>query len=532
MPDRVGTVTHDRWPAAVTGGSMRGMAETGAHVDVLIVGAGLSGIGAACRLQEQCPGTTFALLEGRQAMGGTWDLFRYPGIRSDSDMYTLGYPFKPWTGEKAIADGADILTYIQETAAEHDIERHIRYGHKVTGASWSSDEARWTVTATVGDDATPATFTCAFLFMCSGYYSYESGYTPDLPGLDRFEGQVVHPQEWPEDLDYAGKRIVVVGSGATAVTLIPNLAETAAHVTMLQRSPTYIGSMPAVDPIAAATRRALPPGAAHTANRWRSVVFNTAFYQFCQRLPGLAKKMMTARVAAELPPDVPVSPHFDPSYDPWDQRVCLVPDGDLFRAMREGKASVVTDRIDTFTETGVRLRSGEELAADIVVTATGLRLVAAGGIAFDVDGREVVPGDTFVYKGFMLSGVPNAAMCVGYTNASWTLRADITAQSVCRLWNVMKRRGHTMAVAVIDPDDAAEAQPLLGLTSGYVQRAAAVMPKQGRRAPWLLRQNFVLDLLTFKLGDLTEAIQFSSPDKRARRLRAELDRDIDQLIDA
>ncbi|HEX7135812.1 MAG TPA: NAD(P)/FAD-dependent oxidoreductase [Iamia sp.] len=508
------------------------MAENPEHVDVLIVGAGLSGIGAAYRLLEQSPGTTFALLEGRDAIGGTWDLFRYPGIRSDSDMFTLGYPFRPWTGKKAIADGADILAYITDTAAEHGIDRHIRFHHKVVAASWSSEEARWTVDAVVGEDEEPARFTASFVYMCSGYYSYDKGHTPDFPGIESYRGQVIHPQEWPEDLDYAGKRIVVIGSGATAVTLIPNLAKTAEHVTMLQRSPTYIGSLPAVDPLAIGARKVLPAQAAHTFNRWRSVLFTTAFYQFCQRRPALAKRLMKRRVAAELPADVPVDPHFDPSYDPWDQRVCLVPDGDLFAAMRTGTASVVTDHIDTFTETGIKLASGEELDADIVITATGLRLVAAGGIAFDVDGREVIPGETFVYKGFMLSGVPNAAMCVGYTNASWTLRADITSQSVVRLWNLMKKRGHTMAVAEIADEDAASAQPLLGLTSGYVQRAAAIMPKQGNRAPWLLRQNFVLDLMTFKLGDLTEAIRFSSPDKRLRRQRAELDRELDQLVDA
>ena len=510
---------------------MTRMAETAEHVDVLIVGAGLSGIGAAYRLQEQCPGTTFALLEGREAIGGTWDLFRYPGIRSDSDMYTLGYPFRPWTGKKAIADGADILAYIEDTAAESGIDRHIRFQHQVVAASWSSDEARWTVDVVVGPDEAPARFTASLLSLCSGYYSYEKGHTPDFPGIDGYRGQVVHPQEWPEDLDVTGRRVVVIGSGATAVTLIPNLAKTAEHVTMLQRSPTYIGSLPAVDPLAIATRKLLPARLAHHVNRWRSVLFNTVFYQFCKRRPALAKKVMKQRVKAELPADVPVDPHFDPSYDPWDQRVCLVPDGDLFKAMREGTASVVTDHIDTFTGTGIRLVSGEELEADVVVTATGLRLEAAGGIVFDVDGRTVVPGETFVYKGFMLSGVPNAAMCVGYTNASWTLRADITAQSVCRLWNLMREKGHTMAVAEIDDDEMA-AQPLLGLTSGYVQRAAGLMPKQGTRAPWLLRQNFILDLATFKLGDLTEAIRFSSPDKRARRIRAELDRELEELVEA
>jgi cation diffusion facilitator CzcD-associated flavoprotein CzcO len=368
--------------------------------------------------------------------------------------------------------------------------------------------------------------------MCSGYYSYEKGHTPDFPGIEGYRGRVIHPQEWPEDLDVTGQKVVVIGSGATAVTLIPTLAKTAEHVTMLQRSPTYIATLPAVDPLAIGVRKLLPSGAAHTFNRWRSVVMTTIFYQLCRRRPRLARALLRKGVAAQLPKDFPLDPHFAPSYDPWDQRLCLVPDGDLFTVISDGSASIVTDHIDSFTETGIRLVSGAELDADIVVTATGLRLVAAGGIAFDVDGRTIVPGETFVYKGFMLSGVPNAAMCVGYTNASWTLRADITAQSVARLWNLMQKRGHTMAVAEISEDEASSAQPLLGLTSGYVQRAAALMPKQGNRAPWLLRQNFVLDLLTFKLGDLTESIRFSSPDKRARRVRDDLDRELDELVDA
>jgi monooxygenase len=509
------------------------------EVDVLIVGAGLSGIGAAYRLQEQCPGTSYAILEGRDASGGTWDLFRYPGIRSDSDMFTLGYPFRPWTGEKAIADGADILQYIRDTASENGIDRHIRYGHKVTAASWSGEEARWTVDVAVGAAATPERFTCRFLFMCSGYYSYDHGHTPDFPGLDGYGGRVIHPQAWPEDLDVTGQRIVVIGSGATAVTLVPSLARTAAHVTMLQRSPTYIATLPAKDPLAAATRKVLRPGRAHTVNRWRSVVMTSTFYQLCRRRPRLARALLRRGVAAQLPPDVPVDPHFSPRYDPWDQRLCLVPDGDLFKAISRGAASVVTDTIETFTPTGIRLTSGEELEADIVVTATGLTLVAAGGIAFDVDGREVVPGETFVYKGFMLSGVPNAAMCVGYTNASWTLRSDITAQSVCKLWNHMRDKGHTMAVATVDGGSFDDTAPLLDLSSGYIQRAAATLPKQGTKAPWKLRQNFVLDLAEFKWRDLFESVRFSSPDKRARRERAEhagpaeeVDDDLGALVEA
>ncbi len=505
------------------------------EVDVLIVGAGLSGIGAAYRLQEQCPGTSYVILEGREASGGTWDLFRYPGIRSDSDMYTLGYPFRPWTGEKAIADGADILQYIRDTAAENGIDRHIRYGHKVRAASWSSEAARWTVEVDVEGGASPARFVCRFLFMCSGYYSYEKGHTPDLPGIDAYRGRVVHPQFWPEDLDVTGQRVVVVGSGATAVTLVPALARTAAHVTMLQRSPTYIASLPAVDPLAQATRRVLSPRAAHSVNRWRSVLQSTALYQLCQRRPEIAKRLLRKGVEVQLPADVPVDPHFTPRYDPWDQRLCLVPDGDLFKAMSAGRAGVVTDTIDTFTETGIRLSSGTKLEADLVVTATGLTLVAAGGIAFDVDGVEVVPGDTYVYKGFMLSGVPNAAMCVGYTNASWTLRSDITAQSVCRLWNHMRSKGHSMAVAVVDPDAIDDTAPLLDLSSGYIRRAAATLPKQGSRAPWKLRQNYVLDLAEFKRRDLLESVRFSSPDRRAQREQAETTRqidDVERLVDA
>jgi monooxygenase len=494
---------------------MAAMSTRPEHVDVLIVGAGLSGIGAAHRLQTQCPDRTYAILEGREAIGGTWDLFRYPGIRSDSDMFTLGYPFRPWRGRKAIADGADILAYIRDTAREAGIDRHIRFGHKVTAASWSSEDDTWTVDVAVGPDGEPRRLTCGFLSMCSGYYSYEGGYQPDFPGVADFGGRLVHPQRWPDDLDTDGKRIVVIGSGATAVTLVPALARTAAHVTMLQRSPTYIASLPAEDPVANAVRKVLPPRAAHTVNRWKAVIQTLAFYQLCRRFPGLAKKGLKAGIAAQLPEDYDVDTHFSPRYDPWDQRVCLVPDGDLFKAIRGGSASIVTDHIDTFTPDGIRLASGEELAADIVISATGLRLVACGGLEVTVDGGPVVPGDTYVYKGFMLSGVPNLAMCVGYTNASWTLRADITALSVCKLLNLMRRGGHTKAVARHEGDDEAT-QPLLGLTSGYVQRAAGLLPKQGARAPWLLRQNFVLDLLSFKLGDLTEGVELSSSPARPR----------------
>ncbi len=483
---------------------------TSDHFDVLIVGAGLSGIGAAYRLQTDCPSKSFVILEGRADLGGTWDLFRYPGIRSDSDMFTLGYPFRPWKEARAIADGPSILEYIHETADEFRIEQHIRYRHHVAGASWDSSTSLWTVEAQVGDAAQPVTFTCSFLYMCSGYYSYEGGYKPDFPGRDRFAGPVIHPQEWPEDLDYSGKQVVVIGSGATAVTLLPAMAERTAHITMLQRSPTYIASLPAVDPIARALRKWLPDRLAHRLARWKSVLLTLAFYQFCRRQPKLAKRMLNSLTARQLPSDYDLDPNFNPSYNPWDQRMCLVPDGDLFTAIRDGRASIVTGQIDTFTERGIRLQSGQELDADIVVSATGLQLIACGGLRLDVDGRAVDPGATFVYRGFMLSDIPNFAMCVGYTNASWTLRADLTSQSVCRVLNQMDRNGHQQVVARFG-DRSAPSRPLLDLNSGYVQRSAELLPKQGDRAPWRLRQNYVLDYFSAKFGNVAENLEFPTP---------------------
>jgi cation diffusion facilitator CzcD-associated flavoprotein CzcO len=471
------------------------------HLDVLIVGAGLSGIGAAYRLQTECPGKTYAILEARHAIGGTWDLFRYPGIRSDSDMFTLGYPFRPWGQARAIADGTSIRTYIEDTAAEYGIDRHIRFGQKVTGAAWDSATAKWTVETAAGD-----TYTCRFLYMCSGYYSYDSGYEPEFPGQDRFQGQVIHPQKWPESLDYAGKRVVIIGSGATAVTLLPAMAESAGHVTMLQRSPSYIASLPGVDPLAELFNRVLPDRLAHQANRWKSIVVTLGFYQFCQRFPGAARKLLRRMTAEQLPDGYPVDPDFNPRYNPWDQRMCMVPDGDLFKAIAAGRASVVTDRIETFTETGIKLESGRELEADIIVTATGLRVIPAGGAKATVDGTEVRPADTFVYRGCMLSGMPNFAMCVGYTNASWTLRADLTSSYVCRLLRHMDRHGYVMAVP--DRPEGGASRPLLNLTSGYVQRSAGLMPKQGDRPPWRIRQNYVLDLLTARFCDVTKDMVF------------------------
>ena len=477
------------------------------HFDVLIVGAGLSGVGAGYRLLTQCPTKTWAILEARETMGGTWDLFRYPGIRSDSDMFTLGYQFRPWRKARAIADGPSIRSYIEETAAEFGIDRRIRYRQKVTRAAWDATQRRWTVEVNGGPSAGGSSYTAGFLYMCSGYYSYDAGYCPDFAGQERFGGQVIHPQHWPEDFDYAGKKVVVIGSGATAVTLIPSMADTAGHVTMLQRSPTYIASLPGVDPLAAVFNKYLPSRVAHQANRLKSIVLTQIFYQFCQRFPGPARKALARMTAAQLPDGYPIDPDFTPRYNPWDQRMCMVPDGDLFTAIKDGRASVVTDAIETFTETGIKLASGRELEADIIVTATGLQLQLAGGASVEVDGRAVSPGETFVYRGCMLSGVPNFALCVGYTNASWTLRADLTSQYVCRVLNYMDGQGYT--VAVPRHEEGGEVRPLLDLQSGYVQRSIDLLPKQGSRPPWRIRQNYILDYFTAKYSDVTEAMAFS-----------------------
>jgi monooxygenase len=472
------------------------------HVDVLIVGAGLSGIGAACRLGERLPGRTYAVLEARDTIGGTWDLFRYPGIRSDSDMFTLGYPFRPWKDAKAIADGPSILAYIRETAAAFGVERHIRFGHRVVRASWSSSDARWTVSTAHG-----ATFTCRFLYLCSGYYSYENGHVVDFPGRAEFAGEIVHPQHWPSALDYTGKRVVVIGSGATAVTLVPAMASRAARVTMLQRSPSYIVARPGRDALADRIRALLPEKLAHRVVRGKNVVLGTLFFQLMRRLPERASLALRKRVAAQLPASIPVDPHFVPDYDPWDQRLCLVPDADLFRALRSGKADIVTDRIARFTPEGVLLESGRSLPADVIVTATGLRLVAFGGIALSVDGREIEPGEQRAYKGMMFGGVPNLAWCVGYTNNSWTLRADLTSQYVCRLLAHLDRRG--LAYCVPDPASAESAgrpRPIVDLASGYIKRAAPGLPKQGERRPWMMRQNYLLDLADMRFTRVDDRV--------------------------
>ena len=480
------------------------------HLDVLIVGAGLSGVGAAYHLQARCPGKTYAILEGRETLGGTWDLFRYPGIRSDSDMYTLGYSFRPWTNPKAIADGPSILAYVRETAEAYGIDRKIRYGQRVISAAWSSATARWTVGVLDTARGETRTLTCGFLFVCAGYYDYDGGYTPDLPGLARFGGRVVHPQSWTPDVAYEGKRVVVIGSGATADTLDPELAKKAAHVTMLQRSPTYIVSAPERDAVANWLRENLPAEVAYAVSRWKNVALSMGFYAYCRRFPARAKALILKQVERRTRGKVDVQKHFTPSYNPWDQRLCLVPDGDLFKALREGRASVVTGHIDTFTETGVRLKDGEEIPADLVVTATGLKLKFLGGMALDVDGARVEPSKTMAYKGIMFSDVPNLAVALGYTNASWTLKADLASDYVCRLLNHMTARGYA-ACCPRKNDPAVKEEPLMDFTSGYVQRSIAHFPRQGSAAPWKLYQNYVLDRLTLKHAPLEDgALTFTA----------------------
>jgi cation diffusion facilitator CzcD-associated flavoprotein CzcO len=479
------------------------------HLDVLIVGAGLSGIGAAHHLQEAFPWRSYAIFEAREDLGGTWDLFRYPGIRSDSDMHTLGYRFRPWTDSKTIADGPSILEYVRQTAHEGGIEGKIRLRHRVVRAEWSSAEARWTVEAERGDTGETVRVTCNYLWVCSGYYRYDEGFTPDFKGAERFTGQIVHPQHWPEDLDYAGKRVVVIGSGATAVTLVPAMVEQAAHVTMLQRSPTYIASLPAEDPVATRLRRVLPDKAVYSIVRWKNVLLQTFVYQLSRRRPQAVKKMIRRGVERALPAGYDIDRHFKPRYDPWDQRMCLVPNGDLFKAIRDGSASVVTDTIESFAEDGVKLSSGEELEADLIVTATGLNLLFLGGIELTVDGREVDVPQTMTYKGMMLSGVPNCAFTVGYTNASWTLKADLTSEYVCRLLAHMDAHGYGKSVPEITDPTVTEA-PLLDFTSGYVLRSLDKFPKQGSKEPWRLRQNYVFDLQSIRRGPIDDgAMQFS-----------------------
>ncbi len=473
------------------------------HLDVLIVGAGLSGIGAAWHLQGRCPDKSYAIVEARRTSGGTWDLFRYPGIRSDSDMYTLGYCFRPWKDAKAIADGPSILSYIREVASDHGIDARIRYGHRVVAARWSTPDARWTVEIEQGPEKHRTTITCGFLLMCSGYYDYAAGYLPPFPGVERFGGRIVHPQNWTDDIDYKGKRVVVIGSGATAVTLVPEMARDATHVTMLQRSPTYVVARPAEDAIANWLRRYLPLGLAYGLARWKNVLLGMFFYELCKRRPERAKELIMKGVRHYLGPDDDIAAHFTPRYKPWDQRLCLVPDADLFRAIRRKQVSVVTDEIETFTETGIRLTSGSELEADLIVTATGLALQLMGGMTVAVDGKTVDPADTVSYKGMMYSDVPNLAVVSGYTNASWTLKADLVCEYVCRLLNHMQKAGLRQCTPRLD-DPAMERLPFVDFSSGYIKRAIDTFPKQGARRPWRLHQNYALDIMSLRYGSLRD----------------------------
>jgi monooxygenase len=480
------------------------------HFDVVVVGAGLSGIGAAYHLQTICPDRTYVLLEGRADIGGTWDLFRYPGVRSDSDMHTLGYSFKPWTAAKSIADGPSIMRYLRETMTEYGIHQHTRFGHLAQRAEWSSAESRWTVTTQL--DGAEATFTCNYLFMCAGYYSYKEGYTPSFPGRSSFGGQVIHPQQWPTDLDYSGKRVVVIGSGATAMTLVPAMASTAAHVTMLQRSPTYVVAAPDEDKVANRLRKLLPAKVAYDLTRRKNVAFQQLVYKRTRTDPDRVKAKLLSMVTKQLGPDYDVAKHFTPSYNPWDQRLCLVPNGDLFSAIKAGRASVETDTIESFTATGIRLASGAHLDADIIVTATGLNMVTLGEMEFAVDGSLIDFADTWTYKGFAYSDVPNMASTFGYINASWTLRADLISEYVCRLLNHMRSTGTTQSTPRLRPiDSGMPARPWVdNFSSGYMQRVMHRFPKQGNREPWINPQNYGRDKKMFRTAPLDDgAMQFT-----------------------
>ena len=484
------------------------------HFDVLIVGAGLSGIAAACTLQLRLPRKSYAILEARDAIGGTWDLFRYPGVRSDSDMQTLGFGFRPWEGERAFTDGASIAQYIRDTAGEYDVERRIRFGCRMVSAAWSTPEARWTLEVDVAGER--RRFTCGFLYLGTGYYDYEAGHLPSWPQMDTFGGTLVHPQQWPEDLDYDGKQVVVIGSGATAVTLIPELAKTAAHVTMLQRSPTYVVARPAKDEIARRLRRVLPARTAHALVRWKNVLFGIFFFGLARRRPDKVKASILRMAREHLGPDYDVDTHFNPAYAPWDQRVCVAPDADFFATLRSGRASIVTDHIARFTPSGLELKSGRALKADVVVAATGLNMKLAGGAQLVVDEVPIEISKTLIYKGMMLSGVPNLALAIGYTNASWTLKCELTANYACRLLARMDARGYAWCAPRNDAGSLEET-PGLALTSGYVQRAQHLLPKQGPKAPWKTHQNYAKDLAALRFGKLEDGVmQFGRREAKAK----------------
>jgi cation diffusion facilitator CzcD-associated flavoprotein CzcO len=471
---------------------------TSTDFDVLIVGAGISGIAAAYHLQKRRPGSSFAILDGRDAIGGTWDLFRFPGIRSDSDLFTFGFAFKPWTSDRSIAAADLILDYLHETVAENDLERHIRFAHHVTAARWSSDAARWTVTARRKDGDT-VELTSRFLLTGTGYFDYEQGFTPQFEGIEDFAGAVVHPQFWPEDLDYAGRRVVIIGSGATAVTILPAMAGVAEHVTMLQRSPSYMLALPAEDPIANGLKRLIGVHRAYRVTRRKNVWMQRAIYKGSKRWPRAARRVLVADARRRLPKGYDVDTHFNPAYDPWDQRMCIVPDGDLFEAVAGGRASIATGHIDRFTPEGIRLTSGELLEADVVVTATGLNLKPLGGIALSVDGAPVDLPETTIYKSMMLSGVPNFAFAVGYTNASWTLKVDLVCEHFCRLLAYMDQRDADTVVPVRG-DRQIERRPLFNLSSGYVQRGSHLFPHAGAAGPWTAEMAYEVDVERLRFG--------------------------------
>lgn len=500
------------------------------HFDVLIIGAGLSGIGAGARLRMDCPDKTFAILEGRERSGGTWDLFRYPGIRSDSDMFTLGYRFRPWLDAKAIADGPAILNYIRETSTEYDLDKEIRYGHRVRRAEWSSGDARWMVQAETrpvgsvreanGDlrqsrnaaEMETKSFTCNFIYLCTGYYEYEKGFTPEWPGFDAYKGILIHPQKWPEDLDYSGKNVLVIGSGATAVTLVPAMAESAAHVTMLQRSPTYIVTMPSQDKIANFIRSILPQKAAYALSRWKNILRQAIFYAGARKYPNAMKRLIAKGIRNEIG-DKELEMHFTPKYNPWDQRLCVVPDSDLFKSIREGKASVVTGNIGTFTEAGVQLDNGDIIDADIIVTATGLNLKIMSGLELAIDGETVDLSKKFAYKGMMYNDVPNLAQAFGYTNASWTLKCDLTSEYVCRLLKHMDRHGFKSCTPRAN-DPTLMGQPVLDFNSTYILRVLDELPSQGSKHPWRLHQNYFKDLKMLRYGSVEDiAMEFHPTSK-------------------
>ncbi|PTL83587.1 NAD(P)/FAD-dependent oxidoreductase [Vitiosangium sp. GDMCC 1.1324] len=480
------------------------------QVDVLIIGAGISGIGAAFYLQREHPQKSYAILEARGATGGTWDLFRYPGIRSDSDLYTFGYAFRPWTSDKVIADADSILAYLRETAAEHGIDRKVRLHHKVLGAAWSSEEARWVVDVERTDTGESLRLACRWLFCASGYYRYDQGFTPRFEGTERFQGRLVHPQHWPEDLDYTGQRVVVIGSGATAMTLVPAMAGKAAHVTLLQRTPTYVLSVPSEDRLAGLLRKVLPKAWAHALLRQANIAKQRAIWRLCQRYPRLARRLIRALNVKLLPKGYPVDEHFNPPYNPWEQRLCVVPDEDLFKAIRDGRASMVTDRIETFTERGLQLKSGRELEADLIITATGLNLLPLGGMTLTIDGVPVNLRDKVAFRGLMLSGVPNFAFTVGYTNSSWTLKIGLLCEHFCRLLGYMDERGYTICQPELD-DPTMPTRPLLDFAAGYVQRSVDTLPRQGDRAPWLMSIDYHSDVRLLRKASLEDPhLKFSS----------------------